>query len=181
MTKRLKDEYLEVVRAAHSAAHALRLLGLRPAGGNYIALRDRIEKYKLDTSHWLGKGHWKGRHNPHVPKIALERILIKPSKYRGSTTLLRHRLVASGLLKEECTMCHIATWQERPLTLHLDHVNGDRFDNRIENLGFFVRTATAKQTPTVGETRAGSVSYKALLRSPEVFPAACVERQQDRD
>ena len=47
---------------------------------------------------------------------------------------LKRRLIASGLKVEACEECGISSWRGRPLSLALHHVNGDRDDNRLENL-----------------------------------------------
>jgi 5-methylcytosine-specific restriction endonuclease McrA len=33
-----------------------------------------------------------------------------------------------------CMVCGISRWRGQPLSLHLDHLNGIRNDNRLENL-----------------------------------------------
>jgi hypothetical protein len=47
---------------------------------------------------------------------------------------LNQRLLAAGLKNERCETCGISEWRGRPLSLALHHVNGDRLDNRVENL-----------------------------------------------
>jgi DNA-binding CsgD family transcriptional regulator len=47
---------------------------------------------------------------------------------------LKQRLLHAGLKTERCECCGLSTWREAPLSLALHHVNGDRRDNRIENL-----------------------------------------------
>jgi 5-methylcytosine-specific restriction endonuclease McrA len=42
--------------------------------------------------------------------------------------------VAAGLLEPKCGECGLATWRDQPLPLHLDHINGDHTNNRLENL-----------------------------------------------
>ena len=42
------------------------------------------------------------------------------------------RLLRVGVLAAQCTACGRAQWQERPIPLELDHINGDRTDNRLE-------------------------------------------------
>lgn len=47
---------------------------------------------------------------------------------------LKQRLLRAGLKVERCESCGLSQWREGPLSLALHHVNGDRRDNRIENL-----------------------------------------------
>jgi DNA-binding transcriptional ArsR family regulator len=59
--------------------------------------------------------------------------LLRSDTPRGRWNLKR-RLVAAGLKGEACEECGITQWRGRPLSLALHHVNGDRNDNRLENL-----------------------------------------------
>jgi len=47
---------------------------------------------------------------------------------------LRQRLIAAGLLQPLCAECGLSEWRGSPAPLALHHVNGDRHDNRLENL-----------------------------------------------
>lgn len=47
---------------------------------------------------------------------------------------LKARLLSQGLKENRCERCGINQWQGRPLRVALHHVNGDRLDNRLENL-----------------------------------------------
>jgi DNA-binding CsgD family transcriptional regulator/5-methylcytosine-specific restriction endonuclease McrA len=47
---------------------------------------------------------------------------------------LKKRLLDAGLLEARCRQCGLTDWRGTPLTLALHHVNGDRHDNRLDNL-----------------------------------------------
>jgi len=47
---------------------------------------------------------------------------------------LKYRILQSNLLEYKCACCGISTWQDKPLVLQLDHINGNNRDNRLENL-----------------------------------------------
>ena len=47
---------------------------------------------------------------------------------------LKRRLLESGLCAATCAECGLADWRQKPISLALHHINGDRHDNRIENL-----------------------------------------------
>jgi DNA-binding CsgD family transcriptional regulator len=47
---------------------------------------------------------------------------------------LKQRLLRSGIKQLVCERCGLSEWRGAPLSLALHHVNGDRNDNRIENL-----------------------------------------------
>lgn len=65
-------------------------------------------------------------------KLPLEIILVKDRKYSSSS--LRERLIIELGWKEECVWCGIGSeYNGKPLTLQLDHINGNHFDNRLEN------------------------------------------------
>jgi hypothetical protein len=47
---------------------------------------------------------------------------------------LKIRLLASGLKAARCEICELTEWRGAPIGLALHHVNGDKQDNRLENL-----------------------------------------------
>ena len=48
---------------------------------------------------------------------------------------LRKRLIEQGYRENKCAICGLeAEWNNKPLSLQVDHINGDHFDNRLENL-----------------------------------------------
>ncbi len=53
------------------------------------------------------------------------------SRSQVKKTILKH-----GLLPYKCSCGNTGEWNGKPLTLQLDHINGDRYDHRLENLRF---------------------------------------------
>jgi hypothetical protein len=47
---------------------------------------------------------------------------------------LKGRLLKAGLKTNQCERCSINTWMGEPLSLALHHINGEKHDNRLENL-----------------------------------------------
>ena len=67
------------------------------------------------------------------PHGLLLTALLVDGVYRGRHNL-KIRLVRSGVKRNECETCGLSQWRDRPLNVALHHVNGDRNDNRLENL-----------------------------------------------
>ncbi len=72
--------------------------------------------------------------------------LVRRGKSRGN---VKGRLLRAGLLKEECSECGLTEWRGRVLVLHIDHINGQKHDHRIENLRMLCPNCHS-QTPTYG-------------------------------
>lgn len=134
--KRLSDSaFIAAVKNNRSAAGVLRAIGLDPCGGgNYNTVRDLIKHLNLDTSHWTGKGHLRGKSNPNAQKRPMDYYLRENSKVTNRSSL-KDRLIKEGLLKNECAVCQIEPrWNNKPLVLVLDHKNGINNDYRLSNI-----------------------------------------------
>ena len=128
--KYTKELMEEAVKSSFSYAEVCRKIGLKPIGSNYKTVKSKIALYNLDDSHFTGQRWNKGKGNTEETAIySLNDILQKGIIY--SSDSLRKRLIKSELKKNECELCH-TSGEEVPLELH--HINGDHYDNRIENL-----------------------------------------------
>jgi hypothetical protein len=129
------EELEAAVSTSRSYRQVLKTLGLNPDGGASNALIKReVAKLKLDTSHFVGKGHLKGKKHNWTKAIPLEELL-KANTPVSSSSRLKKRLIAEGILEEKCRKCGLENqWQNEPISLHLEHINGDETDNRRENL-----------------------------------------------
>ena len=78
--------------------------------------------------------------------IPLEELLVKDSTKNHSH--LKMRVIKANILPYVCKECGLLPeWNGKPLVLHLDHINGDSFDWRIENLRLLCPNCHT-QTPT---------------------------------
>ena len=134
--KRWTDkEFSDAVKRFTSLSQVIKYFMMAPAGANFLAAKRDIKRLNLDTSHFTGKGHLKGKSHDWAHSTPLEEILVKNSRhYLTSLSKLKERLLKAGLLTYKCSLCSIESWLSKPLSLHLDHINGDRFDNSLENL-----------------------------------------------
>ena len=126
-------QLVNAVRTSSSIRQVIIRLNLIPAGGNYVHISREIKRLKLNTAHFTGKLWNKGLRVPRAPLIALNDILVADNGFQSFK--LKKRLFAAGLKKQNCELCG---WSKQSadgrVPLELDHINGNRRDNRIENL-----------------------------------------------
>ena len=107
---------------------------LKESVKNRNTIADVLRDLKLVVrpgDHFTGRSE---KHRNRVYKIDLDKILIKNSTYRNNT-YLKNRLLKENLLKNICYKCKSTPiWNDKPLTLVLDHINGINNDNEINNL-----------------------------------------------
>lgn len=127
------EDLRRAVADAVSVHDVLRRLGRTPSGGMFRSIVAHIHRLDLDTGHFTGRSWARGRTFPGRATRALSEVL-RTGTWSGSSASLRRRLIAAGLKPPRCEECGLSEWRGRPLPLHLDHVNGDHTDNRLENL-----------------------------------------------
>lgn len=132
MKKFSKEDYENAAKVSLSYAGMCRYLGLAPRGGNYATLKNKIKEFNIDTSHFTGQGWNVGLKFRPQKEYTLEEILQKDFPYGSSK--LKQRLLESGLKERKCEKCNNTEWNGEPIALELHHINGDKNDNRIENL-----------------------------------------------
>lgn len=126
------DKLKEAVKDSVSIREVLIRLGLKPAGGNYMTMKKLFKENNIDTTHFLGQGHKKAIKFLRRKSFSLEEILTENSFY--SSNDLRERLIKSNIKEKKCEICGLEKWNDKDIPLELHHKNGDRTDNRIENL-----------------------------------------------
>ena len=102
-TRYSDDDIASAVAAAVSVAGVLRTLGIKPAGGSPFHISKRIKRLGLDTCHFTGQGHNKGKRQPRKPA---EDILVvrSPELPRAKARMLRRALLEIGV-PAECLEC----------------------------------------------------------------------------
>jgi hypothetical protein len=149
------DELIQAVRGSRSLAHVLATLRVR-GGGNQSRLMARIRLLDLDTAHFVGQTWRRGIRSPAVPARPLSEFLVDGRLVTTST--LKKRLIEEHLKPNRCERCLLEVWNGRPIPLELDHVNGKRDDNRLENLRILCPNCHA-QTDTYRGKNIGAVAY----------------------
>lgn len=129
-----KSQFIKAVAENISIRQVLFSLNLIPAGGNYHTVNHFVKKWKLDTSHWLGQSANQGERYKGGPIIKNIREYLKEDIYISGNNMIKRRLIHEGFLKNRCDICKIRKWLDKNLSLHLDHINGNKRDYRLENL-----------------------------------------------
>lgn len=133
-TRLYTDEALaDAVAAAASVSEVLRLLGVKPAGGSHAHIGKRIRAAGLDTTHF-GTDATRASSRRHTPQEILVRRPEGSHRARGETLRRALREIGRDYLCAECNRG--PTWNGKPLTLHVEHIDGDAMNCLAENLCF---------------------------------------------
>ena len=106
--------------------------------------RECREKFGFAAETWH-KAKRRGEIIARPREMPLDELIAR----RRSRNHLKSRLFRAGLVRNECEVCGITEWRGQRLAMHLDHINGMRDDNRLENLRLLCPNCHS-QTSTYG-------------------------------
>jgi 5-methylcytosine-specific restriction endonuclease McrA len=126
-----KQEIEDAFAKRKTMTSAARVLGI-----SFSTFKRHATKLGVYTPNQASKG---------ILRTDLSQVLVAGSSI--SSSRLKEKLLIGGLLKHECRICGLKDWQEKPITLELDHINGVNNDNRLPNLRLLCPNCHS-QTPT---------------------------------
>ena len=98
---------------------------------NVKSVRKTIRFFGMSHQSW-NKAKKVGRIITRDNRIPIETLLSR--KTSDGRTHRKQRLIRDGYLIKECYICFLKDWLNKPISLQIDHINGDSTDWRLENL-----------------------------------------------
>ena len=128
-----KEEIKSAIEQTKSMAAAAKLLGVK-----YDTFKKYADKFGLFEANQAGKGLLRG-----------VRYKSKSDVFK-SDNRVANQVLAKWLKLERkwcCEECGISEWNDKPLTLEVDHIDGDNSNNELTNLKILCPNCHS-QTPT---------------------------------
>lgn len=134
------------VKNSNSLRQTLHKLGIAVGGSNSKLLREFIIKFEIKID------HFKFMHTRKVgEKSSDDEYFAKNTIRNGSHT--KKRLILDHDFIEECGECDLGTeWNGKPISLQVDHIDGDHHNNEVNNLRFLCPNCHS-QCETFGSKR----------------------------
>ena len=111
----------------------MRNIGVSLSAANHTMLSNYLTTSDIDMKSLVGR-KIKRHDNKGERKKKLSEILIENGS--GNSSYIKKRLLIAGVKPWRCEKCGNSEYDGDVIPLELHHVNGNHYDNRIENLIF---------------------------------------------
>jgi Zn finger protein HypA/HybF involved in hydrogenase expression len=185
LIKHTKEKLEEAVSKSCSFAGVLRYLNLNYSSGLQSYIKTRIVFYNIDYSHFSRRVTLTGN----CQQLIAKDILIVSDKYfRAKSYQLKRALIEIGreCICEQCGIGEI--YNNKPLTLQIDHIDGNWYNNLEHNLRFlcpnchsqtstYGNKKTIKEKETTIHLRKFEISKEDLLELVWKIPTSQIAKQ----
>lgn len=141
------EQFVNLIKNSSNISEVLFKLGYTTTGNSwgYSQVKKRMTDLNIDYSTFKGKAPLVEARKENT--LTAEELLIKNCKHNRRQ--LRGFIIRNNLLPYRCAICNTVKWNNKTLSLELDHINGVNDDNRLENLRFLCPNCHS-QTTTYG-------------------------------
>ena len=127
------DENLlkKIITESKSISEVFNKMGLCPSGSQYKIFKKITKELNIDLN------HFKGDYSKETffCEIPTEKMFKENTAHASNT--IKRKILKNNLICYKCSECgNDGNWKDKKLSLQIDHINGIRTDNRLENLRF---------------------------------------------
>lgn len=158
-----KNEFQTLIDSSNSISDVLRKLGMNPNNGSRKTLMDRIKKDNFDLTK-IRENRLLCKKQIRKNKIPIEEVMTENSCYPRAS--LKKRIIKEKIFEYKCDICGIDNWQEKKISLQIDHINGNAKDNRKENLRLLCPNCHSQTSTYAGKN-------KPKKQVPDIFCICC--------
>jgi 5-methylcytosine-specific restriction endonuclease McrA len=140
----MKEEVKQKVLDAIKESPLSMALAAKIAGMHYRTFIERAKKLGVYNPNQSGKGC-----NKTKPKHLVTPLndILKGKHPEYQTNKLKIRLLKEGIFDNKCDCCGISEWNNQPISLELDHIDGVSYNHKLDNLQILCPNCHS-QTPT---------------------------------
>lgn len=140
-------EFIQLVQSAKSIGDVLQAFGLTNRGRNHFTARKRIENLGLSTKHFDQNAARNNKRFKHSLSVFTQGV-------RRSTGVIRRAFLRHGGRKHECSICgQLPMWNNLPLVLQVDHIDGNCKNNSLSNLRWVCPNCHTQTATYAGKKR----------------------------
>jgi hypothetical protein len=123
-----KDDINAIVGKHTEWKYIMTDLGYRTCT-HVVFIQKKLDNLGIDYSH-VSK-----QYERKLKRHDLKDVMVKDSFYTCLKSL-QSRLKRELGWEHKCSVCHLKEWQNKPIPIEIDHINGEHFDHRLENIRF---------------------------------------------
>ena len=129
-----KEDAEKIVKECYNIADFCRKVGWVPRGDNYKTFHKYVKEYNLDITHFTTKKTSFSNKVNENKELTVEEYLNNNMVVRGSTLL--KKMIKEEIKEHKCEKCKNTEWQNNPIPLQIHHIDGNHFNNNLDNIQF---------------------------------------------